>query len=103
MITISQEDVIASKLLNICEKHHLSNAAVDEVLEFTKTVCNQMSAKAALAVQHCAKENNMDTTSLFFQELPGILENLSSPLALIQASYRRQCYIDKNLPYGVSC
>ena len=101
-VSLLQEDVIAGKLLSIREKHHLSHAAIDEVVELIVIVCNQMSTEALSLIQQSAIEAEMDTTSHFFQELPNIFESLSSPLAFVNATYKQQSFVDKNLPYVVS-
>ncbi len=97
-----EEYIIAGKLLKMRVKHHLSHAAIDEVVELVELVYNQVSVEVLSSIHRCAKENGMDTASAFFQELPKIFEGLTSPLAFVSTIYKQQSFIDKNLPYVVS-
>ena len=94
------EDVIAVKLLSIREKHHLSHAAIDEVVELVELACNQISAKALSSIQQCAEESGI--ASDFIQNLSQIFEALTSPLEFVGTIYKQQSFIDQNLPYVVS-
>lgn len=94
--TFNSKD-IAGKLLKLKEKHMLSHAAIDEVVELVKVVSDTTVTNALSEILLSAES---DTTSNYFQHLPSVLENLSSPLASIGTIYKQQ-YIAKNLPYVV--
>ena len=100
--TILSEKVIAGKLLKIREKHLVSHAVINDIMELVESICNDMSTKAISSIHQSGDECGMDTSSLFFQELPQIFERLNSPLASIGTAYKQQSFIAKNLPYVVS-
>lgn len=100
-VCINEED-IAGKLIRLKEKHMLSHAAVDEVVELVQMVCDNTVANALSEAVLLGEECNLDMTSEFFKQLPDIFETLSYLLARIGTAYRQQSYIVKNLPYVVS-
>lgn len=97
------EDEIAGKYLMIKEHHRLSQAAVDDIVQLVKTVHNDVCTRALYAVRHCGEDFGMDMSSIFFQELSEIFQQLKSPIASIETAYKQQSYITNNLPYYVVC
>lgn len=95
---VSEPSMVVGKLIKMKEYHRLSHAAVDDMLEFVDSVCNDVLTKAPTI--HCFGEGlDMDLTSLY-QELPEIFESLTSPLASLK-TFKQQLYIANNLPYVV--
>lgn len=100
--TLMSEEMIAGKLLRIREKHLVSHAVIDEVVELVEGVCLDISTKALSKIRKLGEESGIDTSLPFFLELPEIFEKFSSPLASIRTAYKQQSFIAKNLPYVVS-
>ena len=100
--TFVTQDVAAGLLLKLKERHRLSQAAIDEVVQIVGTVSDHMVIESLTAVRQCGEAHGMDMSSPFFQDLPGILENVSNPLATLGTAYRQQSYVKKNFPYVVS-
>jgi purine nucleoside permease len=92
---------VVGKLLKLKEKHVISQDAMYEVVELVQMICDNTAANALSAIMLLGDESGFDTTSHFFQQLPGIHEGLNSPLASIGTTYRQQSYIAQNLPYVV--
>ena len=99
-IFISKEEV-AGKLLKLKEKYIIPHAAIYEVVELVQMVCDKTAADALSAIVMLGETCGHDTTSAFFQQLPGILDGLNSPLATIGTIYKQHSYIAQNLPYVV--
>ena len=100
--TFVTQDVAAGLLLKLREKHRLSQAAVDEVVQIVSTVSDHMVIEALSAVRGLGESHCMDINSPFFQDLPETLESVSNPLAQLGTAYRQQTYVAKNFPYVVS-
>ena len=100
MVQLSEE-VIAGKLLKIREKHLVSYSAISEVVELVNSVCDSMATKCLTAIWQLGEDSGMDTSSAFFQELPQVFEQLSSPLSSVGTAYKQQSFVARNLPYVV--
>lgn len=98
---MSKEEVVG-KLLMLKEKYLVSQAAIAEVVDLVQMVCDQTAAHALSRIILTGEACDLDTSTDFFQQLPGILDSLSSPLAAVRSTYRQHSYIVQNLPYVVS-
>ena len=98
---ISKEEV-AGKLIRLKEKHMLSHAAVDEVVELVKMVCDSTVTSVLSEAVRLGEACDLDMNSDFFKQLPSIFDTLSFPLSRIETTFRQQSYVAKNLPYVVS-
>lgn len=99
--TVISKEEIAGKLLKLKEKYMIPHDAIHEVVELVQMVCDKNAASALSAVVLSGEACGLDITSDFFQQLPGILEGLSFPLAEIGTTYRQHAYIAQNLPFVV--
>lgn len=60
------EKNIAGKLIRLKEKHNISHAALDEVVQLVKIVCDNTVTDALLKVVVLGEKYDMDMTSEFF-------------------------------------
>jgi len=74
------------------KRHRLSLAAIDDV-QIVGTISEHMVIESLTAVRQSCVAHGMDMSSPFFQDLPGILENVSNPLATLGTAYRQQSYV----------
>ena len=51
--------MIAGQLIRLKEKHLLSHAAINEVVEFVKTVCDSIMGKTLNSLSSCAEESGL--------------------------------------------
>ena len=94
-------DVAAGILVSLKEKHHLSQPALDEVVEMTEAICGHVLDQANSEVLAVAQRYNVDSQSPFIQELLQCLGNISSPLTGLHTAYRQQKYVETSFPYVV--
>ena len=99
---IVTQDMAAGMLLKLKEKHKLSQAAIDEVIDVVGVTTDDIITKTLSAVEQSAESHGMDVTTPFFRNLPNITDNLSNPLSMLGTAYRQQMYVSQNLPYVVS-
>lgn len=99
---IVTQDMAAGMLLKLKEKHKLSQAAIDEVIDVVGVITDDIITKTLSAVEQSAESHGMDVTTPFFRNLPNITDNLSNPLSMLGTAYRQQMYVSQNLPYVVS-
>ena len=100
--TSLSQDATAGMLLKLKEKHKLSHAAVDEVIQVVGIVADHVVMKTLSAVQQSAEDHGIDTDTPFFRSLPDIAENVSNPLSSLGTAYKQQSYVAKNFPYVVN-
>ena len=95
------KEQISGKLIKLKEKHRISCAAVNEIVELVELVCNDITSKSMSAIIDSGVTNGMDMTSEFFTGLPEVLEGINYPLDMLKTNYRQQVYVAKNLLYVV--
>lgn len=88
---------MAGKLIRL-----LSNIAIEEVVDLVKVVWEKASANVTCALMLHAETCGLDKHSIFLQDLPDIIDSVSSPLTNIRTVFQQQSYVTKNLPYVVS-
>ena len=98
--SIMREEV-SGKLIKLKEKHRLSCAAVNEIVELVGLVCNDITSKSMSAIMDLGETSGMDMTSEFFTGLPEVVESIDYPLDMLKTNYKQQVYVAKNLPYVV--
>ena len=99
--TVTQ-DMAAGMLLKLKEKHKLSHAAIDEVVQVVEIFTADVISKTLSAVEESAEAHGMDITTPFFRNLSNITDSVSNPLTTLATAYRQQAYVSKNFPYVVS-
>jgi len=74
------------------KRRRLSQAAIDDV-QIVGTISEHMVIESLTAVWQSCEAHGMDMSFPFFQDLPGIVENVSNPLATLGTEYRQQSYV----------
>lgn len=99
---IVTQDMAAGMLLKFKDKHKLSNAAIDEVIQVVEVMNDHVTSQILSAVEQSAEAHGMDVTTPSFRNLPNIIDSVSNPLTTLGTMYRQQTYVSKNFPYVVS-
>ena len=100
--TFVAQNMAAGQLVKLRERHHLSQAGVNEVVQIINSVSDHIILEVLAKVWQSGEAHGMDTTSAFFQDLPNILDSVRNPFALLSTAYRQHSYVIKNFPYVVS-
>ena len=82
------QDMAAGMLLKLKEKHKLSQAAIDEVIDVVGVITEDVITKTLSAVKQSAESHGVDVTTPFFRNLPNITDSLSNPLTILGTAYR---------------
>ena len=93
---------IANMILNLKDKHKLTQAALDGVVDTTACVCEFIKNDVKSAVEDLAYDHSVDSTSPFVIGVMSILDTIRSPMHDLHTAYKQQNYISSSLPYVVS-
>ncbi len=93
---------IANMILNLKDKHKLTQAAQDDVVDTTACVCEFIKNDVKSAVEDLAYDHSIDSTSPFVTGVISILNTIRSPMHDLHTAYKQQNYISSSLPYVVS-
>ena len=100
--TLLTQDTAAGHLLKLKEKHRLTYAAVDEVVQLIQVISDHIIMESLTAVQKSAESHCLDMNSDFIHSLPPALRSTKNPFYLVGTTYKQQAYVAKNFPYVVS-
>ena len=89
-------------ILNIKDKHKLTQAVLDDVVDATACVYEFIKNDVKSAVEDLAYDHSIDSTSPFILGVMSILDTIKSPMHDLHTAYRQQNYISSSLPYVVS-
>ena len=95
-------DVAAGLLMKLKDKHHLSQIALEDVVETTSSVCEHVLQEVHIAIQEAANKHNVNPQSPFLQDVMDCIETATNPLQELGTAYRQQAYVAKHFPYVVS-
>ena len=91
-------DVAGAMILKLKDKHRLTNAAIEEVIQLSDIVANHMVKETLNLVE---QNGGMDTTTPFLKELPKIAANVTNPLSYLETTHKQLSFITTQLPYVV--
>lgn len=97
----SQREVM-NMILNLKDKHKLTQAALDDVVDTTACVCEFIKDDVKSAVEDLVYDHNIDSTSPFVVGVMSVLDTIRSPMHDLHTAYKQQKYISSSLPYVVS-
>ena len=96
------QDAAAGMLLKLKEKHKLSQAAVEEVIQVVGIITDHVAVETLSAVKRSAETHGIDMDSPFIKSLPSIPQDVSHPFSSMETAYRQQSYVRNKFPYVVS-
>ena len=96
----SQREV-TNMILNLKDKHKLTQAALDDVVDTTACVCELIKNDVKSAVEDLVYDHNIDSTSPFVVGVMSVLDTIRSPMHGLHTAYKQQNYISSSLPYVV--
>ena len=88
-------------ILNLKDKHKLTQAALDDVFDTTTCVCELIKNDVKSAVEDLVYDHNIDSTSPFVVGVMSVLDTIRSPMHGLHTAYKQQNYISSSLPYVV--
>ena len=109
-LSYSSEATVASiniqmtaSLLNLKDRHKMTQAALNDVTKLVERTCTHLKEKILQDVKLLADEHEFDTDSPFYKSLDDYLTNHTIPIyTCIGSAYQQKNYFASNLLYVVS-
>ena len=85
----SQREV-TNMILNLKDKHKLTQTALDDVVDTTASDCEFIKRKVKCEIEDLACDLQVESTSPFVVGVISVLDKIKSPLHDLQSSYKQK-------------
>ena len=92
-ISDNEDEMITATILNLKDKHKMSQAAFDDVTKLMEHVCSHMKKKAVQDIEMLTGGHTIDKNSQLYKGMVSCINEVESPISTPGSAYQQKNFL----------